>query len=433
MAKLSLSMIVKNEEKFLKDCLESVKNVVDEIVIVDTGSTDKTIKIAELHGAKIYHFKWVNDFSAARNYSLSKCTGDWILYLDADERLDKKSIPELKKIVSENKKLGVFCTIYNIDDINKKPKLQKYTRLFKNTKGIKFRGRAHEQIVDSLAEKGYSSFQSNIGITHLGYNLSKEDLRKKAERNLSLLVEDYNKKKDSYTAFQLGNTYSTIGDPEKASQYYSEAMKDVKLDKDFFCISASYNAEYFFKLNRKEEALSLINEGLNRNPKHPLLNFVASDLLYKLGDGKTAVELAKIAYTSNEELLSGKTSGLFDVVQDRERIIYHGLFISFKSNIPDGIGYFLDELGTTFQNKEYTFEEESSFIVSLANSNLLEKGVITSYINMLNQNNLEFYLELVGNYEDVTMKVELLEKIREKFNDDIHIWHKLVTFIVKTI
>jgi len=87
MPRLTLSMIVKNEEANLRDCLESVKDVVDEIVLVDTGSTDKTIRIAEEFGAKIYRFNWINDFSAARNFALKQSTGDWILYLDADEGL----------------------------------------------------------------------------------------------------------------------------------------------------------------------------------------------------------------------------------------------------------------------------------------------------------------------------------------------------------
>ena len=95
MSKITLSMIVKNEERYLRECLESVKDIVSEIVIVDTGSTDSTIKIAKDYGAKLYSFGWINDFSAARNFALSKSTGDWILYLDADERLSENSKNEL--------------------------------------------------------------------------------------------------------------------------------------------------------------------------------------------------------------------------------------------------------------------------------------------------------------------------------------------------
>ena len=90
---ISLCMIVKDEEEFLPGCLESVKEAVDEIIIVDTGSTDRTVEIAKSYGAKVYFHPWENDFSKARNYSISYATGDWIMYLDADEELFKEDIP----------------------------------------------------------------------------------------------------------------------------------------------------------------------------------------------------------------------------------------------------------------------------------------------------------------------------------------------------
>ena len=92
MQSISLCMIVKDEQDVLKRCLESVKNIVDEIIIVDTGSTDNTIEIAKEYTHKIYHLKWENDFAKARNYSLSKATKDYILWLDADDYLDNESI-----------------------------------------------------------------------------------------------------------------------------------------------------------------------------------------------------------------------------------------------------------------------------------------------------------------------------------------------------
>ena len=95
MTKLSLNMIVKNEETNLARALQSVKNVVDEIVIVDTGSTDKTKAIAKSFNAKVFNFEWTNNFSAARNYALEKSDGDWIIYLDADEELSTGSVNEL--------------------------------------------------------------------------------------------------------------------------------------------------------------------------------------------------------------------------------------------------------------------------------------------------------------------------------------------------
>src|SRR4030066_756382 len=96
---ISACMIVKNEEKFLAQCLKSIKDAVDEIIIVDTGSTDNTVEIAQSFGAKVYHHPWRNSFSEARNHSLSYATCDWILQIDADEALEQSDIPLLHKLI----------------------------------------------------------------------------------------------------------------------------------------------------------------------------------------------------------------------------------------------------------------------------------------------------------------------------------------------
>src|SRR5262249_23210365 len=95
--RLTLSMIVKNEEKYLAQCLDSVKGIADEIVIVDTGSTDKTVEIAKSYGAEVYHFDWTDDCSEARNECLKYCTGDWVLWLDADEALEPSSAAPMRE------------------------------------------------------------------------------------------------------------------------------------------------------------------------------------------------------------------------------------------------------------------------------------------------------------------------------------------------
>ena len=157
-------MIVKNEEKYLRECLNSVKDIIDEIIIVDTGSTDDTINIAKEFNAKIYNYIWIEDFSDARNFALNKSTGDWILYLDADERLSAKSINKLKNIIKKNELSGYRCIVNSIDDINGKPNLMRYTRLFHNNPSIRFKGKIHEQIDDSLLENGYKISDTDIEI-----------------------------------------------------------------------------------------------------------------------------------------------------------------------------------------------------------------------------------------------------------------------------
>ena len=114
MKTLSLCMITKNEEKNISRCLNSVKEIVDEIIIVDTGSTDNTIEIAKSYGANIYHYDWTNDFSDARNKSLEKATKDWILVLDADEELPYEEGLKLKNVINTSQMEGLFLRLENI-------------------------------------------------------------------------------------------------------------------------------------------------------------------------------------------------------------------------------------------------------------------------------------------------------------------------------
>ena len=104
-------MIVKNEEKFLSQSLNSIKDHVDELIIVDTGSTDRTVEIAEGFGAKVYHHPWENDFSKHRNQSISYASGDWILIIDADEELDNESAPLVRKLVNEVRTAGITFNV----------------------------------------------------------------------------------------------------------------------------------------------------------------------------------------------------------------------------------------------------------------------------------------------------------------------------------
>ncbi|MBF8416863.1 glycosyltransferase family 2 protein [Heyndrickxia coagulans] len=103
--KASLCVITKNEENNIKKCLESVGDIVFEKIVVDTGSTDKTIEIAKKMGAKVYSFKWIDDFSAAKNYAISKAKGDWIIFLDADEFIEPSQIQMVEEKINEAEKV----------------------------------------------------------------------------------------------------------------------------------------------------------------------------------------------------------------------------------------------------------------------------------------------------------------------------------------
>ncbi len=111
---LSVCMIVKNEEKSLPRCLESIKNVADEIIIVDTGSTDNTMSIARDFGAKVYQYAWKDNFSEARNHSLSHASCDWILQIDADEEREQADIPKLRQAMCHTDYKGIIVSIQSV-------------------------------------------------------------------------------------------------------------------------------------------------------------------------------------------------------------------------------------------------------------------------------------------------------------------------------
>lgn len=191
MPTLSLAMIVKNEEAFLGHCLASVQGLVDEIVIVDTGSEDRTLEIAESFGAKLGHFPWAHDFAAARNASLRLCTGDWILILDADEALDAADHPILRTcmeagseeqwtLVLRNYFLDSAMTTLdkaatrNLETRYREGRQYDYyadafaVRLFRNLPGVAFEGAVHESVYDFFHPRGTPIGQSPAVVHHYG-------------------------------------------------------------------------------------------------------------------------------------------------------------------------------------------------------------------------------------------------------------------------
>ncbi|MGR3301365.1 MAG: tetratricopeptide repeat-containing glycosyltransferase family 2 protein [Candidatus Scalindua sp.] len=188
---LSLCMIVKDEEKFLPTCLESVKDHVNEIIIVDTGSTDKTVEIAGKYGAKVYHHAWENSFSKARNYSLKYATSDWILILDADEEIVKKDAHKLRDVIKDpvvpetTHRANVYLMpVFSKINGNKNLAVANSGRLFKNHLGFHYEGIIHNTLKFSGPTKSV-----NIRIDHYGYNQNEEQMESKFRRTSNLLKE----------------------------------------------------------------------------------------------------------------------------------------------------------------------------------------------------------------------------------------------------
>lgn len=225
--KISACYIVKNEEKNLSRSIESLKKSVDEIVVVDTGSTDKTIEIAEGYSAKVIKTQWQDDFSAPRNLAIDNATGDWIIFLDADEYFQ---FPE--KVKSTIEKLSNETTIIipriniDADDNNKVININNDLRIFRNVSYLRYRGMIHENIKNIEGGSFNHIFGGDdLTILHTGYSSSIS--RDKYLRNLHILeleIDKYGYRVQQDMSF--ANCYLGLGEYEKALEYSKRAAEN---------------------------------------------------------------------------------------------------------------------------------------------------------------------------------------------------------------
>jgi len=209
---LSACLIVKNEEQRLPQCLESLRSLADEIIVVDTGSSDRTIAIAKKHQARIFHFVWCDDFSQARNYAIAQAKGKWILVIDADEVLEQSAIALLQEVMQRDDCLAVNLLRSEIGA--KQAPYSLVLRLFRNHPAIRFTGIYHESIDQSvLALQAQASHWQVINIEipvllHYGYTDSEIQLKHKYQFAKQLMYKHLESfPEDSYMLNKLGALY----------------------------------------------------------------------------------------------------------------------------------------------------------------------------------------------------------------------------------
>ncbi|HPP39960.1 MAG TPA: glycosyltransferase, partial [Candidatus Kapabacteria bacterium] len=245
-----------------------------EIVITDTGSTDRTIEIARSYGAKVYQMEWKDDFAAARNNSLMNCTCDWVLYIDADERLTPESQKNIKRYISQAlPDVGaLICTIesdHNYLDGNSEVHRGGYPRLFRNLgyPKVKFVGRVHEQISPSLIDAGYTFAISDLKIMHLGYNVSRKEMEEKVRRNYRMLIAHVQEEPlNGYAWFQLGQTLSQMQLFREAEEAIRFAIKCGDLSKTIYSSAAAALSQLSGRRGDFNEALRWADAALEKSP-----------------------------------------------------------------------------------------------------------------------------------------------------------------------
>jgi tetratricopeptide (TPR) repeat protein len=276
-------MIIRNEEHHLVDCLESIREIVDEIVIVDTGSTDQGKTIAESFGARVFDFTWCNDFAAARNESLRHSRGQWILYIDADERVRNTDRTVVEKCLTDHEKVAYTVRF--------RPYLEftayREFRLFRNDPRIRFNGHIHETILPSLnavsAEDATTIGHCDLTVEHVGYEGSQDH---KHNRNLPLLKEQLKEDpKSVYCWWHLGWVLKGLGDEDGAEGAWQSAIKVIReKQRRDMADSLPYADLARLWLNNGKDVKALVQEALKLFPNQYLLMWIEAQT--KIIDGK---------------------------------------------------------------------------------------------------------------------------------------------------
>ena len=280
---ISLCMIAKDEERFIEQCLESVKGLVDEMIVVDTGSTDKTAQLARQAGAKVIHSPWQGSYSQARNVSLDQAHGDWIFLLDADETIARRDIPALLALTKKRQFQAFNVTTRNYTDDPTMPgwtpSAGKYeeekmflgwfpsvkVRLFRNLPGVIFSGEVHEGVEDSLRQLGLEIGSAAVPVHHFQELKGARVIRDKQLRYKKLCFAKLRKNPhDADTLYEIGKVY------HRYEENYAEAIRylrrALKLRPDH---PAAHHelGEVWRKSGRYAEAIKEFRKALEINPR----------------------------------------------------------------------------------------------------------------------------------------------------------------------
>ncbi len=281
-------MIVRDEERVLGDCLASITPWVHEVIVVDTGSTDRTVEIARSHGARVFHFPWRDDFSAARNESLRHATGDWILWMDADDTIPAACGHKLRDLalLAEEGTTGFMLQVH----IPPAPGEHGFTivdhvKLFRNRPELRFEGRIHEQILEPIHRSGGRVERSDLFVVHSGYDYSVGGQQKKRERDLSLLQQDLAERPDHpFVLFNIGMTAYHLKDFGGAQPALERCLLLCKPRESIVRKVYAMLAGCHLEQGRLERAREVIEQGLELFPQDPELLFRAGIIYREAGD-----------------------------------------------------------------------------------------------------------------------------------------------------
>ncbi len=308
--KLSACTIAKNEAKNIEKSINSYKDYVDEIVIVDTGSIDDTVDVAKKAGAKVLNYEWINDFSDAKNFALDNCTGDWIIFLDADEWFDGNSASQIKKAIESTVKNGysaVACKLVNFADETEVLEVGSTLRVFKKDKNIRFERPIHEVLFDKVKNEPLPSLYTELFvINHSGY--MRKVLANKAKRNKMLLDKTFALGKSSPIDYFYGLRENLNINVEMADYFYKliSSISDYREKISLYNIGPALDDNMLKLVNKLpnrysfEERLELLKSSQTLFPENPIFKYYEYNMFYNV-NRKRAICALKEALKLSED------------------------------------------------------------------------------------------------------------------------------------
>ncbi|OGJ86835.1 MAG: hypothetical protein A2268_14280 [Candidatus Raymondbacteria bacterium RifOxyA12_full_50_37] len=301
---ISLCIIVKDEAVFLDRCLASYAGLADETIVVDTGSADGSDTVAARHGARVFHEPWEGDFSKARNQSLARATGDWIVWTDADDIVtpeNREKIVQFRdahalnvcfSFLIKNSQDGVLGSVFN------------QVRMFPRHNAIRFRNRVHEQVLPSIQELGFSTVYTDIMVVHTGYS-SPEVVEKKQVRNLAILEDEMRKHPDHpVILFSYAGTLVDLKRHKEAVPWYLKAMELAEKQQSerhiYEGVPVALGALYG-RLKEYGKARPWVDKAYALDPSHPQTNSMLGELAELAGDSEAAIRHFEFVLTCEEK------------------------------------------------------------------------------------------------------------------------------------
>lgn len=310
--RISQCMIVKDEEKNIRQALSWGKGVVAEQIVVDTGSTDRTVEIAEAMGAKVYHFPWINDFAAAKNFAIEQAQYEWIAFLDADEYFSAEDGRKLADLLYRlrNEPLDAIMTAWvHLYDDGTIMQVDSQIRIFRNCPEIRYHGKIHEHLLksDNKTINAWGATDS-LAIFHTGYGVEAEKKKLASKRNLFLIQAELEENPDNYEMqAYLGNEYLLFNELELAEKTYRKAISLIPADKrDVYGVITSgvfsrlLNILMVLPGDREEEILEIYRIGVSGWPKEADYEYLIGDYYAGRGDYWKGEQYLKLALNKLE-------------------------------------------------------------------------------------------------------------------------------------